>query len=73
MSKDERQAEDDMTEEGEGRKCEGWFKKGRCTLLVKVECWSKSDCCWVEVNLATLTCWGYYLIFSTGDSLSLYI
>ena len=21
----------------------------------------KSDCCWVEVNLATVTCWGYCL------------
>ena len=22
---------------GHGRKCEGWAKKGRCTLLIKVE------------------------------------
>ena len=22
--------------------------------------WSKSDCCWVEVNLATLKYWGQY-------------
>ena len=31
-------------------------------LPIKVECCGKSDCCLVEVNLATLTCWGYYLI-----------
>ena len=34
---------------------------GRCTLLFQVECQCKSDCCRVEVNLATLT-WGYYQI-----------
>ena len=33
--------------------------------------WSKSDCCWVEVNLATLTCWAYYQILNNGVSLSL--
>ena len=21
---------------------------------------AESECCWVEVNLATLICWGYY-------------
>ena len=31
--------------------------------------WSKSDCCWVEVNLATLTCWGYLQILNIGVSL----
>ena len=36
---------------------DGWFEKGRCTLPLIVECWRKSDCCWVEVNLATITCW----------------
>ena len=29
-------------------------------LPIKVECWHKSDCCWVELNLANLSCWGYY-------------
>ena len=45
--------------------CEGWFEKGRCTLPIEVECWCESDCCWVEVNLATLTCWGYYQILDS--------
>ena len=36
------------------------FEKGRRTLPIEVECWCKSHCCWVEVNLATLTCWGHY-------------
>ena len=27
-----------------------------------LECWRKSDFCWVEVNLTTLTCWGHYQI-----------
>ena len=35
--------------------CEGWLEKGRCTLPIKVECWCRSDCCLVEVNLATHT------------------
>ena len=46
-----------MEEAGRGRKYEGWLENGRCTLPIKVECWCRSDCCWVEVNLATLTCW----------------
>ena len=25
---------------------------GRCTLPINMECWCKSDCWWVEVNLA---------------------
>ena len=33
--------------------CEDWFKRGRCTLPIEVECWHKSDCRWVEVNMAT--------------------
>ena len=48
--------------------CEGWFVKGGCTLPIKVECWSKSDCCLVEVNLADLTCWGYYQVLDIGIS-----
>ena len=32
-------------------------------------CWHKSDCCLFEVNLATLTSWGYYQILNTGISL----
>ena len=34
-----------------------------------VECWHKSDCCWVEVNLVTLTCWGCYQILDICVSL----
>ena len=45
---------------GCGRKCEGWFEKGRCTLPIKVDCRRKQDYCWVGVNLAMLICWGYY-------------
>ena len=45
-----------------GRKCEGWFEKGRCTFPIKVEFLRKSACCWVEQNLATLTCGEYYQI-----------
>ena len=26
----------------------------------------KQDGCWIEVNLATLTCWGYYQILNIG-------
>ena len=36
-----------------------------------MKCWCKSDCCWVEVNLATLTCLRYYHILDIGVSLSL--
>ena len=35
-----------------------------------MKCWYKSDCCRVEVNLATLTCWGYYQVLGVGVSLS---
>ena len=49
---------------------EGWFEKGRHTLPIKVESCPKSDYCWIEVNLATLTCWGYYQITNNGVSLS---
>ena len=38
-------------------------------LCRSVECWNTSDCCWVEVNLVTLTCGGYYQIFDIGVSL----
>ena len=48
------------------RKCEDWFENGRWTLPIVVECWHESDCCWVEVYLATLTCWGYYQILNIG-------
>ena len=37
-----------------------------------MECRHKSDCCCIEVILATLTFWGYYQILSIGVSLSLY-
>ena len=50
---------------------ENWFENGRCTLLIKMECWIKSDCCWVEVTLAILTCWGFYQILNIGVSLPL--
>ena len=40
-------------------------------LLFKVECRHKQDCCWVEVNLATLTYWGYYQILNIGVSLNI--
>ena len=33
----------------------------------------KQDSCWVEVNLATLTCWGYYQILDIGVSLTQYL
>ena len=57
---------------GYGRKCEDWLENGRCTLSVEGECWHKTDCCWVEVALATLTCWVYYRILNIDVSLSLY-
>ena len=59
-----------MAKAGSVRKCEDWFKKGRCSLPVEVECWRKSDCCWVEVNLAARTCCGYYTILNIGVSRS---
>ena len=34
-----------MEDAGRGGKCEGWFEKGSCTLLIKVECRRRSDCC----------------------------
>ena len=34
----------DIEKAGWGHRCEGWFVKGRCTLLIKVECWRRSDC-----------------------------
>ena len=72
-SKEEREAKEDMKKTGRRRKCEGWFENGRCTLPFKVECWRKSDCCWVEVNLDTLTCWGYYGILNIGVSFSIHV
>ena len=45
-------------------------EKARCTLPIEVQCWRKSYCCLIEVNLATLTCWGYYLILNIGVALS---
>ena len=41
-----------------------------CTLQFNVECWCKQDCCLVEVNLTSLTYWGYYKILNIGVSLS---
>ena len=35
-----------------------------------LECWRKSDCCWMEVNLVTLICWEHYQILNNGVSLS---
>ena len=40
-------------------------------LYRSVECWRKSDCCWVGVNLATSSCWGYYQTLNIDVSLSL--
>ena len=37
---------------------------------IKVACWRKSDRCWVEVNLATLTCWAKYLNLNIVISLT---
>ena len=71
MSKEEGEAKEDMENSRLRKKYEGLFEKGRCTLLFKVERRHKQDCCWVEVNLATLTCWGYYQIVNTGVSLPL--
>ena len=45
------------------------FENGRCTLPIEMECWSKSDCCWVEMTLATPTCWGFCRILYIGVSL----
>ena len=39
MSKEEREAVEGVENAGCGRKCEGWFEKGRCTLPMKEECW----------------------------------
>ena len=60
------EAEEEMEKAGWGRKWEGWFEKGRCTLPFKVEFLHKQDCCWVEVNLATLICWGCCMILNIG-------
>ena len=40
------------------------------TIIVGCQC--KQDCCWVEVNLVTLT-WGHYLILDIGVSLSFWL
>ena len=50
------------------KKVKVWFEKERCTSPFKVEC-RKQDCYWVEVNLATLTYWGYHQILNIGVSL----
>ena len=39
MSKEEREAEEDMVKTDCGRKCESWFENGRCTLPITVEYW----------------------------------
>ena len=44
------------------------LRKGKCTLLIRVESWRKSDFCWVEVNLATHACPGYHQIINIGFS-----
>ena len=71
MEKVEREAKEDVEKAGCGRKCEGWFEKERYILPFKVVSQHKQDFCWVEVNLATITCWGYYQILNIGLSLSL--
>ena len=63
------EAEEDMEKAGRGRKCEDWLR--RQDALCRSKCWHKSDCFKVEVNLATLTCWRYYLISHIGVSLSM--
>ena len=35
-----------------------------------MECRRKQDGCWVEVSLATLSCWGYYHILNIGLCIS---
>ena len=67
----EEMEEEDVDEVGGGRKCGGWLEKGRCTSPITLECWCKPDCCWVEVNMDTLICRGYYQILDIGVSLSL--
>ena len=57
-----KEAKKNTKEAGSKRKHECWFEQGRCTLLMKVDCWCWSDYCWVEVNPDTLTSWGYYWI-----------
>ena len=40
-----------------------WGESGQPQLLgILSDCWHYSDCHCVEVNLATLSCWGYYQI-----------
>ena len=38
-------------------------------MLFKIGCWPYSHCHFVEVNLATFTCWGYYQILIIGLSM----
>ena len=63
-------AEEDMEEAVWEWNYEAWFEHGRYNFPIKVECLSKSDCCWVEVNLAILTCWGYCQVLDIGIYLS---
>ena len=72
-SMEERQAEENIEKAGWGLNCNGWFEMGRWTLSIKVECLDKSDCCWVEVNLATLSCCGCYLVLDIGVSSKTYV
>ena len=55
-----------LEEAGWGINCEGWLEHGKCTSLIKWKCWHRSDFSWVEVNLATLTCWGPHQIINIG-------
>ena len=64
----QRKAEEDIEEACYRGKCESWFTQGRCTSLIKVDCWHWSDCFLVEVNLATTTCLGYYHVLNIGLS-----
>ena len=59
-----------MDKVGLGRKYEGWFEEERRSLPFNVECRHRLDCCWVEVNPSTLTCWGYYQILDIGVSMT---
>ena len=61
-SREESVSKENMEKAGWGRKCEGWFEKEDAL------CWSRWSvgvdqfAAGLRVNVATLTCWGYYHI-----------
>ena len=57
-----------MEKANQGRKYEGWFEKERCIFAFQ-----SGMLKWVEVNLATLTYWGYNQILNICVSLPLSI